>query len=100
MYNFSAQPTSSKASQVIDSFRKNDPLVVRKKFEMSDTFYRKGCPDKPIMKTKLSTDTEISVALLAGIGAAVILMCAVHGWRKRRLMKKYERAIKKAKHGT
>ena len=100
MLNFSAKPTSCKASQVIDNFRKTDPLVVRKKFEMSDTFFRKGCPDRALMKTEFSTDTEISVALLVGIGAAVVLICTVHKWHKRRLHKKYERMKYKAKYET
>ncbi len=100
MHIFSAQPTSCKASHAIDSMKRSDPLIVRKKFEMSDTFYRKGCPDRALMKTEFSTDTEISVALLVGIGAAVVLMCAVHGWRKRKLLKKYEQMKYKSKHET
>ena len=100
MYNFSAKPTSCKSSLVTDGTKENDPLVVRKKFEISDTFYRKSSPERALMKTEFSSDTEISVALLACIGAAAVLMCTVHCIRKRRRISEYERAKYKIKHET
>lgn len=100
MHNFSAKQTSSKASRVIDSLTENDPLVVRKKIELSDTYYRRGCPEHEVVHAELAVDTEICVALAAGVIAAIALLCAAHGWRRRHLRRKYERAVTKAKYKT
>lgn len=100
MHNFSAKPTSCKASRVIDNIKSSDPLVVRKKIELSDTYYRRDCPEHEVVHAELAVDTEICVALVAGVIAAATLVCIAHGWRRRQLRKKYERAIYKVKYKT
>jgi len=100
MHNFSAKMTSGKASRVIDSFKNPDPLIVRKKIKLSDTYYRKGCPEHEVVHAELAVDTEICVAIAAGVIAALAAAIAVSSWRKKQLRKKYERAICKSKYKT
>ena len=96
MHNFSAKSTSCKASRVIDSLKNPDPLVVRKKIELSDTYFRRGCPEHEVVRAELAVDTEICVALAAGVIAALAAAIAVSSWRRKRLKRKYERKCEKA----
>lgn len=98
MCNFSAKTTPCKASHKIDSLKNPDPLVIRKRIELSDSFYRKGSPEHELMRTEFSCDTEFCLALAVGIAASVVLICAARKWKRNHLSKKYERAIYRAKY--
>ena len=55
-----------------DRFRKDsNPLIVRKKFQMKDVYFRRDLPEREVFRCELAFDTELYVLLL--IAAAVLL---------------------------
>ncbi len=51
-----------------------NPLMVRKKFQMKDVYFRRDLPEKEVFRCELAFDTELYVLLLA---AAAILVCVI-----------------------
>ena len=51
-----------------------NPLIVRKKFQMKDVYYRRDLPEQEVFRCELAFDTELYVLLLA---AAVLLLCVI-----------------------
>ena len=75
MNKLSAKTTFDTVSHVIDSYRNRDPLIVRKKFSVCDTVYRRGCPEHEVVKAELSFDTEfLAITLFILISAAAIIV--------------------------
>ncbi|MBP3294437.1 MAG: hypothetical protein J6N32_11845 [Clostridia bacterium] len=65
-----------------------NPLIVRKKFQMKDVYFRRDLPEREVFRCELAFDTELYVLLL--IAAALLLwivcrMCrAVSNMREHR----------------
>ncbi len=59
-------------SAAFDRFRNDaNPLIVRKKFQMKDVYFRRDLPEREVFRCELAFDTELYVLLL--IVAAVLL---------------------------
>ncbi len=56
---------------------KNDtnPLMVRKKFQMKDVYFRRDLPEQEVFRCELAFDTELYVLLLAAAALSVLLVC-------------------------
>ncbi len=100
MEHSTVKTTFDKASRVIDSYKESDPLLMRKKFSVKDVYFRRGCPEHEVFRFEIAFDTEIYVILAAVATGAICALCALAHCRKKRgekrLLKKYERSIKKA----
>lgn len=60
-------------SAAFDRFRNDsNPLMVRKKFQMKDVYFRRDLPEQEVFRCELAFDTELYVLLL--IAAAVLLL--------------------------
>ncbi len=64
------------SSAAFDRF-KNDtnPLMVRKKFQMKDVYFRRDFPEQEVFRCELAFDTELYVLLLAAVALLVLLLC-------------------------
>jgi len=54
---------SKNAASVYDGYKKQNPLMMRKKLSMKDVVYRKDEPDTELFRLELSFDTELYVLL-------------------------------------
>ena len=61
---------SKNAASVYDGYKKQNPLMMRKKLSMKDVVYRKDEPDTELFRLELSLDTELYVLL-------ALLLCLV-----------------------
>ena len=90
---------AKQTSAAFDRFRNDlnphwmeNPLLVRKKFQMKDVYFRRDLPEREVFRCELAFDTEMYVLLL--IGAAVLFfgICrfcsAVSGARERRRIRR------------
>ena len=58
-----------------DRFRTDsNPLMVRKKFQMKDVYFRRDLPEQEVFRCELAFDTELYVLLLL---AAFLLLCVI-----------------------
>ena len=88
--------TSCCVSGAFDRFRKDNPLIVRKKFEMKDVFFRKDHPETELFRAELAFDTQLYVLLVVlGIGMVWLFYKTVRGLEKRRV-RSLEKAYLKA----
>lgn len=70
-----ASPFLKQTSAAFDRFRTDaNPLIVRKKFQMKDVYFRRDLPEREVFRCELAFDTELYVLLLA---AALLLLWAV-----------------------
>jgi hypothetical protein len=70
-----AEGTREIGGAILDRFGGKNPLLVRKKFEMQDVYYRKKEPDKELFRIEMGCDMELWVLAL---GAAILLFCIAH----------------------
>lgn len=68
-------------SAAFDRFRNDskpgwieNPLMVRKKFQMKDVYFRRDLPEQEVFRCELAFDTELYVLLLI---AAALLLCMI-----------------------
>ena len=54
---------SKNAASVYDGYKKQNPLMMRKKLSMKDVVYKKDEPDTELFRLELSLDTELYVLL-------------------------------------
>ena len=52
-----------------------NPILVHKKFEMKDVYYRKKQPDKEILRCELSFDFNICLLVLTALIITIALTC-------------------------
>ncbi len=63
---------AKQTSAAFDRFRNDaNPLIVRKKFQMKDVYFRRDLPEREVFRCELAFDTELYVLLL--IAAALLL---------------------------
>ena len=63
---------SENAASVYDGYKKQNPLMMRKKMSVKDVVYRKDEPDTELFRFEAAWDTEL-YALLAVLLCLVIL---------------------------
>lgn len=69
---------TNEAGEMWRSFKKKDPVMVKKTFSMKDVMYRKSSPGKEIWHTEVSFDYDfylLVLALIAVTAAACVIMC-------------------------
>jgi len=71
--NFSAE----KLTHAIDQYKHDNPVLVRKKFQMKDTWFRRDQPDVEVFHIDVGFDVEMYVILLLIAAAAVFLICKI-----------------------
>ena len=67
---------SKNAASVYDGYKKQNPLMMRKKLSMKDVVYKKDEPDTELFRFELAWDTELYVLL-----AALILLIILAGYK-------------------
>lgn len=65
---------SPNLSAVLDRFRSDNPLLVRKKFQMKDVCFRRDQPDVELLRWEFAWDVELYVLLLTLSAAAALLI--------------------------
>lgn len=65
------------AASVYDGYRKQNPLMMRKKMAVKDVVFRKDDPDTELFRLELAWDTEMYVLLAALIFLLVLLGCKI-----------------------
>ncbi len=54
---------SKNAASVYDGYKKNNPLMMRKKMTVKDVMFRRDEPERELFHLELSWDTELYVLL-------------------------------------
>lgn len=84
--------TACSVSEAYDRFRHDNPLLVRKKLQMKDVWFRRDQPDVELFRTELAFDVELYVILIAVLVGTVYLFYKIvrcmEQHRVRRLEKK------------
>jgi len=84
-------------SEAYDRFKKDNPLLMRKKFQMKDVFFRRNEPDRELLRWELAFDLEWYVLLIAlrAVGVCVLckIACLVKRGRIRRMDKHLMRGM-------
>ena len=74
----SAEKAARFAEESFKSYRRGNPLIVRKTFRMRDAFFRKDQSDVELFHCDIAFDTEWCAVTLILIGA-VLLLCRCVG---------------------
>lgn len=61
-----------------------NPILVRKKFEMKDVYFRKNQPDIPLMRCELAFDYEFGLIMLSALVIVLLIMKKCCGKKKKR----------------
>ncbi len=65
------------AASVYDGYKKQNPLLMRKKMSLSDTVYRKDEPERELFRFELSWDTELYVLLGILVCLIILAVCKI-----------------------
>lgn len=88
--------TTRSIASAYDRFKCGSPLMMRKKFEMKDVWFRRDQPDVELFRTELAFDVQLYVILVILLCGTFYLFCrivkALEKQRIRRLEKKCCRA--------
>ena len=61
-----------------DRFRNDaNPLIVRKKFQMKDVYFRRDLPEQEVFRCELAFDTELYVLLLIAAALLLWVVCRI-----------------------
>lgn len=67
---------AKQTSAAFDRFRNDmNPLIVRKKFQMKDVYFRRDLPEREVFRCELAFDTELYVLLLIAAGLLLWIVC-------------------------
>ncbi len=86
-----------KMTSAFDGFRKDNPLLMRKKFQMKDVYFRKDDPDHEALRFELAFDLEFYVIIIAAILAVLLFAAKIKKQAKRHCQMKAERRIMREK---
>jgi len=84
--------TAQVTVEAFDNYKKSNPLLVRKQFQMKDVYFRRNSPKNEILKFELSFDFEqyVIVLLLIASGMYIVLKI-MHGFRRRQYARRLRR---------
>ena len=68
---------SHAATSSVKNFKKSDPILVRKKMELKDVFYRKSEPKKELFRFEIAFDMEQYLVLVAALCIFVMIWCSI-----------------------
>ena len=73
--------SGEKLTCAINQYKKDNPVIVRKKFQMKDTWFRRDEPDIEVFHIDVGFDVEMYVLLLVIVAVAVFFIykigCAI-----------------------
>ncbi len=76
-----------------------NPLMVRKKFEMKDVYFRRDMPEQEVFRCELAFNTELYVLLVAAITVLILILFKICRAASTCKMRRYERMrFKSRKH--
>ncbi len=90
-----AKDASRAATTAVKTFKRSNPLLVRKKMEMKDVYFRKNEPDREVMRFELAFDVEQYFILVAGACLLMFLACRIYKCACRHAVRKAEKRKKK-----
>lgn len=65
------------AASVYDGYKKQNPLMMRKKMTVKDVVFRRDEPDTEMFRLELAWDTELYVLLAVLIFLVIVLGCKI-----------------------
>ena len=65
---------AEKVTSVFDHFKSDNPLLVRRKFQMKDVCFRKDHPEVELFRWEIAWDAELYVLLLVLTAACAFLV--------------------------
>ena len=68
---------SRAATSSVNNFKKSDPILVRKKMEIKDVYYRKSEPKKELFRFELAFDAEQYAIVAVAICIIVMIWCCM-----------------------
>ena len=68
---------SRAATSSVNNFKKSDPILVRKKMEIKDVYYRKSEPKKELFRFELAFDTELYAVIVAAVCISEMIWCCM-----------------------
>jgi len=80
--------TVRSATTAVKAFKKSNPLVMRKKMEIKDVYFRKDEPDRDLLRFELAFDFEEYFIIAAGVILLLIVAMGITKWSRRREMRK------------
>lgn len=86
------QTTARSVSEAYDRFRNDNPLLMRKKFQMKDVWFRRDQPDTELFRTEIAFDVELYVILIALLAGAVYLFYKIVRCLERQRVRRLEKA--------
>ena len=89
--------TARSATRARKTYERSNPLLMRKKMEVKDVYFRKNEPDREMLRFELAFDFEQYFIVAAGVIILLILLYKMAKWAKKRELKRAERARLKRK---
>lgn len=89
--------TACSVSEAYDRFRNDNPLLMRKKFQMKDVWFRRDQPDVELFRTEIAFDVELYVILVALLAGTVCLFYKIVRCLERQRVRRLEKACCRAK---
>lgn len=88
--------TARSATTIVKTFKRSNPLMMRKKLEIKDVYFRENEPDRDLLRFELAFDFEEYFIIVAGVIVMLILARKLASWAHRREIKKaYAQRLKK-----
>lgn len=72
----------------IDSFKCQNPLLVRKKFQMKDVYYRRDDPEKELFRCEFAFDTEQYLIVIGAVILLAAIACRIASCMKKAAMRR------------
>ncbi len=80
--------TSRAATSAVKTFVRSDPVLVRKKMEIKDVYYKKSEPKKELFRFELAFDTEQYFLVAAAVVLLLMMWCGMMKIARRRAVRK------------
>lgn len=91
--------TTRSVSEAYDRFRNDNPLLMRKKFQMKDVWFRRDQPDVELFRTEIAFDVELYVIIIALLAGTAVLFYRIVRCLERQRIHRIERKYLRAKNG-
>lgn len=75
--SFAKNFDAKKLTHAIDQCRSDNPVLVRKKFQMKDVYFRRNTPDAEIFHIDVGFDVELGIMILLLAAVSFLLLLKI-----------------------
>lgn len=89
--------TTHSVFSAYDRFKHDNPLMIRKKFEMKDVMFRHDQPDVEVFRTEIAFDVQLYFILIALLCTAVCIFLKITHYLEKKHLQSLQKRCHKSK---